>query len=157
MEQYDETYLYSSDVSLVELANEDIIILNEEIPDWHKTSITGKFILEKLRTPKTINELASIASEQYDLPEHAVHPVIEKTIMIFYEAGIISKSGNKRQVSKRQSIEDFPLQQVWFNITEACNLRCPQCFARTEDDFGYAPLDKSILLNFRTKKIPSNP
>ena len=35
MEQYDETYLYSSDVSLVELANEDIIILNEEIPDWH--------------------------------------------------------------------------------------------------------------------------
>jgi len=139
-------YHYSGEATIVELANEDIIISQDNVPTWTKSSSTGKFILEELRAPKTLDELTQSTCLHYSLPAEAVRPIIEKTINRFVQEGIVTESGTSLNPLERQSIEDFHLQQIWFNITDSCNLNCPHCFARKQDAYGFAPLKDSISL-----------
>lgn len=140
-------YHYSGEARIIELANEDIIISQDQVPTWMKSSSTGKFILEKLRTPKTMDELVQLTCLHFNLPSDAVRPILKETVTRFVQDGIVIQSGrNINLVKERRRIEDFNLQQIWFNITNSCNLRCPHCFARKQGEQGFAPLKDSISL-----------
>jgi radical SAM protein with 4Fe4S-binding SPASM domain len=138
-------YHYPDNATVFELSNEDIIISLDQVPTWIKTSLTGKYLLQIMNTPRSLEELTESLSLHYDLPPEAVRPIIAKTVSRFVQEGIVQvEDGTPIIPRERQSIEDFHLQQVWFNITDACNLHCPHCFARQQKAQGFAPLHESL-------------
>ncbi len=141
-------YKYAEEKKIIPLPNDDIIILDVSSPNWLKTSITGKYLLEEMKEPKTIDELTAKISQVYGLPIDVVKPIIRETVEKFYETGVVIRidKDNKFTSREKQKIESLGLQQIWINVTYACNLNCSHCFARMKGDTGFIPANDLIRI-----------
>lgn len=129
----------------------DIVIIDTVAPNWLKTSLTGKKILESLEEEKTIEELTEIISQYYKIPAEVISETIFETVRKFYEFGILETTKKNEQKNfdeslkiERPKLESLNLQQLWVNVTESCNLNCLHCFARTEGEHKFINVNKLI-------------
>lgn len=126
----------SANFTDIDLAEKGYVIINKERHIWTKTSPTGKEILEWLKREHTYQELLVFIRENYGVKGEEVEKMIKSCIEDFYNQGILSING--KFVDKKPSyheIEKDGLQQLWINITNRCNLNCPQCFAETKGHY----------------------
>lgn len=145
----DDKLLCLADFSVIDLSEKGYVIINTERHMWIKTSITGKEILQWLRHEHTYQELLVFVQENYGVDGEEVKRIIKSCVEDFYEQGILSING--RFASGRQQfheIEKSGLQQLWLNITNRCNLKCPQCFAETKgkkfNDLAYVDISRIL-------------
>lgn len=136
--------------STIDLAEKGYIVINTDRHIWVKTSTTGKEMLEWLSLEHTYEELLDFVYENYAVGGNEIKGIIESTIQDFYKQGIISINGQLPKENRQfNEIESCGLQQLWLNITNRCNLKCPQCFAETKEvileDLAYSEISK--LLN----------
>ncbi|MBQ6888696.1 MAG: PqqD family peptide modification chaperone [Lachnospiraceae bacterium] len=126
--------IYNNKFKTIDLKEKGYVIIDPESHIWLKTSETGKDILERLKVECTYQELLEYIKEIYEVNGKEIEEILDATICDFYEYGVVAVNGEIRnKVASYYRNEDSNLQQVWLNITNRCNLRCPQCFAETRN------------------------
>jgi radical SAM protein with 4Fe4S-binding SPASM domain len=105
------------------------IFLLPERAQWIKTSMTGKWIYELLRErPRPLGELVRDVAESYGLPEDRVGGSVQALVRELRHNGLAAAGDEPRQVPRPVSMDELILQQLWLNLTTACNLHCAYCF-----------------------------
>jgi len=98
--------------------------------NWIKTSSTGKWIFEELRRrPRPVEDLVADTAGHYGLPAEVVDEPVRRLVDEFCLNGL-AVAGSARPVTGPAVIDldALTLQEVWFNITAACNLHCAFCY-----------------------------
>lgn len=139
-------YQLNENISYLNLEDNDFIVIIGNKPTWLKTTSTGKEILDFLKKPRSFNEVMEYLLNEYDISRDTIEPIIKNSIDEFIDAGVITEVNKKKEVKPLPCIKDLPLQQLWFNITNACNLTCAHCFARTKREKKFVDLKNALKL-----------
>ncbi|MGD9488597.1 MAG: radical SAM protein [Calditrichaceae bacterium] len=159
----------------LEYDNNTVIIIVPEKPLWLKTSTTGKWIYEQIKSSHlNINELIRLAAKNYSLPKDALKDSITNLICQLEENNFIKFSSdtsltykddnNLNQVKqkklelKNDELPKLGLINVWFNILSTCNLSCDHCFLHKEKkskpiSFEDAKFIISNLVKLKPKRL----
>ncbi len=150
----------------LEYDNNTVVIMIPEKPLWLKTSTTGKWIYEKIKSKQmTTNELLKLAAQNYSLPVDSIKDSISNLLSQLEKNNFIKFTSDTNEIDKdndntkpdtskrldlkNDELPNLGLINVWFNILSFCNLSCEHCFLYKEDN------SKPISLN-NSKYIINN-
>lgn len=118
------------DLQFYDFPHGSCVMLMPAEANWIKTSATGRWIFEKLlEQPRTLGDIVQEVADHYGLPEQAVAPSVEALVAELCANGLATRGVRSPESQHRpQILEEQPLQELWFNITARCNLRCQHCY-----------------------------
>lgn len=107
-----------------------VALLVPQDADWIRTSSSGKWIFDNLKSkPQSTEELVAAVTEHFELPREAVENAVISLITELMKLALATYQGEEPMKNKIIADQkDLSLQEVWFNITNRCNLMCKHCF-----------------------------
>jgi radical SAM protein with 4Fe4S-binding SPASM domain len=117
-------------VEVLEYPHGSCILLLPESVTWVKTSSTGKWIFESLRErPRTLPELVCDVASHFGLPGARVERGVSALVDELLAQGVL-RQGHDGAFPTQVPItmDNLSLQEVWFNLTDQCNLSCSFCY-----------------------------
>lgn len=133
MQRDDEAMLHcveGASIEILEYQHGSCIVLLPESVSWVKTSSTGKWIFESLRgRPRTLPELIRDVASHFGLPGERVEGGVRALVHELLVQGVLQQGDRAARPGMGPiTMDSLGLQEVWFNLTDQCNLSCPFCY-----------------------------
>lgn len=123
------------------------VVVVPQAVTWIKTSATGHLILRSLRErPRPLAELLNDVARHYGLPVERIAPSVRRLVDELVVAGVAGWGAASRlPLGPAPGLEELGLQELWFNLTDRCNLTCPFCYVpSTGPAGGHVPLSLAV-------------
>jgi len=110
---------------------------------WVKTSATGQFIIESLqRRPRPLAALIEDVARHYQLPGERVAAGVRRLVEELIKVGVAECGPGYDRDFTVTTMDSLGLQEVWYNLTDRCNLSCRFCYVPSIGPSGtHAPAE----------------
>jgi radical SAM protein with 4Fe4S-binding SPASM domain len=115
--------------------NGSAVLIRPENPDWLRTSESGAWMAERLRSKSmTTGELVDAVVEEYGVPVEAVEPSIHNFVETLVRKNYVSCEGTPAsQETEPERQMEQKLVQLTLLLTTRCDSQCHYCYIKPEE------------------------
>jgi radical SAM protein with 4Fe4S-binding SPASM domain len=109
--------------------NGSAVLIRPEEPEWLRTSESGAWMAELLRSgPRTAEEVTALVAEEYGVPSRAVEPSVHRFLDGLVQRSFLLCDGMERAHEAELEEVRQTLEQLTLLITTRCSSRCKHCY-----------------------------
>lgn len=101
---------------------------------WARLNETGRFLLERFRQHRTVEQVAAEVSEKFSLAVEEAESKIQGFVDGLVEEGFLHLGAYRERDREGRTKIEFA-HDVYLHLTNNCNLKCPYCYNKSDRDY----------------------
>jgi radical SAM protein with 4Fe4S-binding SPASM domain len=102
--------------------------------NWVRLNDSGRFLMERFRRYRTIEQVSEEVAETFGLEVAAAEEKIREFVAGLVEQEFLHMDVYRERHRDTPQELDFALD-IYLHLTNACNLKCPYCYNKTDRDY----------------------
>lgn len=120
---------------IYKISDENFVLFNPVIQSWITLDYIGKEIVESIQENKNIKCSIQVLSKKFNVAEAEIYNDVTTFIdelvaksFFLNEKPKYEKTWMEKEFSISEIRKNYPLNDIYIGITDACNLKCVYCF-----------------------------